>query len=86
MWRHYGHVASSDAAMATHYWHNNQAGELFWHMLDQVVLRPEECSSFPESQLQILSSVGTITLLAPDGTLDKTIGSDHLPILFHWNL
>lgn len=86
MWRHYGHIASGEAGMATHYWQNNQAGELFWHMLDQVVIRPEECASFPEDRLQILSRVGTVTLLAPDGTLDTTVGSDHLPVVFHWNL
>ena len=42
MWRKYGHDSSMEAGMATHYWQNNQAGELFWHMLDQVVIRPEE--------------------------------------------
>ena len=86
MWRKYGPIASMEAGMATHYWQNNQAGELFWHMLDQVVIRPEESASFPEQQLEIISSVGKVTLLAPDGTLDTTVGSDHLPIVFHWNV
>jgi hypothetical protein len=86
MWRKYGHVASMDAGMATHYWQDNQAGELFWHMLDQVVIRPEEGVSFPEDRLRIVSGVGTVTLLAPDGTPDGTVGSDHFPIVFHWNV
>ena len=86
MWRKYGHVTSREAGMATHYWQNNQAGELFWHMLDQVVIRPEESGSFPEDQLTIVSSVGSVTLLAPDGTPDVTVGSDHLPVVFHWNV
>jgi hypothetical protein len=85
MWRKYGHVTSMDAGMATHYWQSNQAGELFWHMLDQVVIRPEETGSFPEDHLKIAASVGTATLLAPDGAPDVTVGSDHLPIVFHWN-
>jgi hypothetical protein len=55
-------------------------------MLDQVVIRPAESPSFPEDQLEIVSSVGTVSLLAPDGTPDTTVGSDHLPIVFHWNL
>jgi hypothetical protein len=86
MWRKYGHVASLEAGMATHYWKSNQAGDLFWHMLDQVVIRPEECLSFPEDRLRIVSSVGTVTLLAPAGIPDDTVGSDHLPIVFHWNV
>lgn len=86
MWRKYGHVTSREAGMATHYWQNNQAGELFWHMLDQVVIRPEESRSFPEDKLTIVSSVGTATLLAPDGRPDDTVGSDHLPVVFHWDV
>lgn len=86
MWRQYGHVTSMDAGMATHYWQNNQAGELFWHMLDQVVIRPEESQSFPENRLRIVSQVGAVTLLAPDGTPDSTLGADHLPVDFHWNV
>lgn len=85
MWRLYGHEAPLDSGIATHHWQNNQASELFWHMLDQVVIRPEEAANFPEEKLTILTRVGTTTLLAPDGTLDQTVGSDHLPILFHWN-
>lgn len=86
MWRKYGHIASMEAGMATHYWQNNQAGEFFWHMLDQVVIRPEESGRFPETQLNVVTNVGTVTLLAPDGSPDATVGSDHLPIVFHWNV
>ncbi len=86
MWRLYGHVPSREAGMATHYWQNNLAGELFWHMLDQVVIRPEELRRFPEDSLKILTTVGTVQLLAPNGTPDKSTGSDHLPMVFHWDL
>jgi|GEM_PF-2965238 len=86
MWRQYGHVAILEAGMATHYYQNSQAGELCWHMIDQVVIRPEECPSFREEDLKIVSKVGTITLLTPDGAPDKSVGSDHLPIVFHWNI
>ena len=85
MWRMYGHVPSMEAGMATHYWQSNQAGELFWHMLDQVVIRPEQAASFPEDRLKVISLVGTVSLLTPDGKPDRTAGSDHLPIVFHWN-
>ena len=86
MWRKYGQDAAMEAGAATHYWQNNQSSELFWHMLDQVVIRPEECDRFPEDQLRIVSTVGTVSLLSTDGSLDTTTGSDHLPVIFHWNL
>jgi hypothetical protein len=86
MWRLYGHVLAQDAGVATHYWQNRLAGELFWHMLDQVVIRPEECVRFPEGQIRILTTVGTVQLLAPNGIPDEKVGSDHLPVVFHWNL
>jgi hypothetical protein len=86
MWRLYGHLPSLEAGLATHYWQNGLPGELFWHMLDQVVIRPEECARFPEDRVKILASIGTVHLLAPDGTLDQSVGSDHLPVVFHWNL
>ncbi len=86
MWRLYGHVPGLDSGMATHYWQNNLAGELFWHMLDQVVIRPSECPSFPENRLRIITRVGTTSLLLSDGTPDKKASSDHLPMVFDWNL
>lgn len=86
MWQFYGHVPSLESGMATHYWQNGLAGELFWHMLDQVVIRPEECERFPEDQIRILTTIGTVELLAPDETLDTSAGSDHLPLVFQWNL
>jgi hypothetical protein len=86
MWRLYGHMSLLEAGMATHYWQNGLAGELFWRMLDQVVIRPEECVRFPEDRVKILTNIGTVQLLAPDGSLDKGVGSDHLPIVFNWNL
>jgi hypothetical protein len=41
MWRMYGRH-HPDAGAATHYWLGEHARELVWHMVDQVVLRPEE--------------------------------------------
>ena len=55
-------------------------------MLDQVVLRPEEIGRFPEDQLRIITRVGAISLLDPEGLPDSRTASDHLPIVFHWNL
>jgi hypothetical protein len=86
MWRTYGHQQHQEAGAATHYWIRAWAHELGWFMLDQVVLRPEESGRFPESQLRIITQVGAISLLDAEGLPDAQTASDHLPIVFHWNL
>jgi hypothetical protein len=85
MWRAYG-SHRPDAGAATHYWLGRNAHELGWHMLDQVVLHPEESARFPEDQLRIVTQVGGIGLLDADGLPDRKTASDHLPVVFHWNL
>jgi hypothetical protein len=86
MWRLYGHQGHDDAGAATHYWIGKWAHELGWHMLDQVVIRPSEYANFPAQNLVILTQVGTLSLLNTQGLPDQQTGSDHLPIVFHWNL
>ncbi len=86
MWRAYGHRLHPEACAATHYWIGAWAHEFGWHMLDQVVLRPGESARFPEDQLRIITQVGSIPLLDADGLPDVQTASDHLPVVFHWNL
>lgn len=86
MWRAYGQQPSSEAGAATHHWLGRWAHELGWHMLDQVVLRPGESSRFPEDQIRILTEVGGISLVTAEGVPDSQTASDHLPVVFHWNL
>jgi len=86
MWRTYGQQPQSEAGAATHYWLGQWAHELGWHMLDQVVLRPGEAPRFPEDQIRIITRVGAIPLVTPEGLPDSQTASDHLPVVFHWNL
>jgi hypothetical protein len=86
MWRVYGQRPQAEAGTATHYWLGAGVRELGWHMLDQVVLRPEESARFPEDQLRIVTQVGGISLLDPDGLPDRQTASDHLPLVFRWDL
>jgi hypothetical protein len=86
MWRAYGHQQHPEAGAATHYWLGSWAHELAWHMLDQVVLRPGEAVRFPEDRLRIVTRVGSIPLLDAEGLPDSQTASDHLPLVFHWNL
>jgi hypothetical protein len=85
MWRLYGQQAQDEAGTATHFWTNNRAYELAWHMVDQVVIRPTEVARFPEKELQIVTQVGGITLVDAEGLPDAATASDHLPLVFQWN-
>lgn len=86
MWRAYGQLPQSEAGSATHYWLGRWAHELGWHMLDQVVLRPGEAFRFPEDQIKIVTQVGAVPLVTPEGLPDSQTASDHLPVVFHWDL
>ena len=52
----------------------------FWHMLDQVLVRPSLMGKL--SEVRILDSDGTQSLLTKSGQPDSKNGSDHLPLLF----
>ncbi len=55
-------------------------------MLDQVVFRPGEIERFPEDRLRIVTQVGKISLLDLQGLPDSRTASDHLPVVFQWDL
>jgi hypothetical protein len=86
MWRAYGQQPHREAGAATHYWTRRLVHELAWHMLDQVVIRPGESPRFPEDKLQIITDVNGIPLLDADGLPNQQTASDHLPVVFHWDL
>jgi endonuclease/exonuclease/phosphatase (EEP) superfamily protein YafD len=51
----------------------------FWHMFDQVLLRPEMAEGLGRDDILIVTSAGARTLLNQRGRPDETI-SDHLPL------
>jgi hypothetical protein len=79
MWRCYGRPGDPPA---THYYYGYEVHELFWHLLDQVVLRPDLLPLFPEKRLRILGEAGGVSLLTERGVPDQATASDHLPVLF----
>ncbi len=79
-WRCYGSHGSG--ILATHYHYKYDATELFWHMLDQVVIRPQLYPALIEKSLRIITEVGAANLLSSSGKPDTENGSDHLPLSF----
>lgn len=84
MWGQFGD--SSPGPPGTYYYQSSQHVSHFWHMFDQVLLRPDLIDCFDSDELRILDRIGGDSLLKADGVPDKRIGSDHLPILFRMEL
>ena len=53
----------------------------FWNTFDQVLLRPQLLPYFRDSDLQVLTKIGTDSLLTKGGRPRKAKVSDHLPVL-----
>lgn len=56
--------------------------ELFWHILDQVLVRPDLIDCFEEDRLEVVTRSSTCSLVSSQGLPNANEFSDHLPILF----
>ena len=81
MWNLYGDEPRSSAP-ATYYYRGSDPHELYWHMLDQVLIRPSLLDRFDFSTLDIVTAVRGTELTGATGTPDRTRFSDHLPVVF----
>ena len=76
----------------TYYWNNvSDPLNIFWHSIDQVLVRPALLDFFRDEDFRILTSLmspegGTIDLFRSTGKHWKVEVSDHLPILFKLEL
>nr|WP_300013219.1 hypothetical protein [Methylovulum sp.] len=75
---------TSNRPSGSHYYHKSEQVSYFWHLFDQVLLRPDVLPMFQNENLKLIDSVGDCSLLTRNGIPDKNI-SDHLPILFQLN-
>jgi len=84
MWSFFGEKGKGDVN-GTFFYHSAKPITYFWNIFDQVILRPSLLEAFLEDSLEILTAIGSMSLLNPQRTIDKQI-SDHLPIVFELNL
>jgi hypothetical protein len=82
MWRLYGADPAGDAAAGSYYHDGYGATEPFWHMLDQVLIRPECADRLPPEELCLVTSAGVTRLTDAGGRPDADLASDHLPVTF----
>ena len=78
MWNFFGDYTSPPG---TYYYDGSQPRDSFWHIFDQVLIRPSLIKYFEEKSLKIITRANIHSLLDKNGRPDKTY-SDHLPIVF----
>lgn len=91
MWNFLGD--NREGPPGTYYYSGSTPSALFWHVLDQVIIRPEIIDIFPQESLKVITQTGNSNILDSQGRpinnviklLDKNgrpTPSDHLPIVF----
>jgi hypothetical protein len=84
MWNCFGDERGGPAG--TFYRDKGNTISYFWHMYDQVLVRPSLVPRFVHRDLRILTTCSGTPLVNGDGEPDGDNASDHLPILFRLDL
>ena len=79
MWGCFGDRTAGPAG--TYYHETSDHLAYFWHVRDQILLRPDLIPAFAHEGLRILDTDGEVSLTRRDGRPDRH-HSDHLPITF----
>lgn len=83
MWGLFGDKTRGPAG--THYSRRGRPTEFFWNMYDQMLIRPELLNVF-DGEVTVATEIAGQSLLTVNGLPDKSVGSDHLPLMFRLNL
>lgn len=84
MWNHFGDM--SPTPPGTYFLDTGKYVNFYWHMFDQILLRPELLYAFQNDNLQIITEIDGISLLNEFGRPNQAISSDHLPVFLKLNL
>ena len=86
MWGLLGDARAKDRSVetpgGTYFYTAADPHDLYWHMLDQVVIRPDVIPMFEHDGLRVLTRVGDGSFVTGSGVPDRRTASDHLPVLF----
>jgi hypothetical protein len=83
MWGHFGDRHGGSGG--TYYYDRSEHVAYYWHLYDQVLIRPSLISGFRQDELKILTAASEVNLIDSRGRPDQVVGSDHLPVLFRLN-
>jgi hypothetical protein len=80
MWSHFGDATRDTAG--SYFYSSAEHVSYFWHIFDQVLIRPVLAQQFDPRKVEIVASVGEHSLVHADGRPDAVACSDHLPVIF----
>ena len=84
MWNHFGDRPPSPPG--SHYRRSSGRTAYFWHLFDQVLLRPDMLEFFQDDGIEILTRIGPRSLLDRNGIPDSRTASDHLPLFLELSI
>jgi endonuclease/exonuclease/phosphatase family metal-dependent hydrolase len=84
MWRFFG--ARGSVPSGTYYYERAEHVVYFWNIFDQVLVRPSLMDGFDDDAVRIVDKVGETSLTYGDGRPNRSVGSDHLPIVFELDI
>ena len=79
MWRFFG---DNNSPAGTHFYNGSRIDNIFWHIYDQVMVRPCLRNDFIDESLKIITKTSRFLLSDIAGHPDKQKASDHFPIVF----
>jgi len=84
MWGHFGD--RTEGPSGSYYYERAEHKVYFWHLFDQVLIRPEVLDFCSNDPVTIITRVGETPLLSESAIPDVSVGSDHLPLLFRLSI
>jgi hypothetical protein len=78
-WKHY---ANREAPYTPYRYSNSDMINFYWHIFDQVIIRPDLINAFDDDSLEIINGTKNHNLLGNNNRPDRANYSDHLPIFF----
>lgn len=83
MWTAYGR---RQAPMGTYYYQEPDYVRYYWHVFDQVLLRPDLIPALGDKMPTFITELGDESLIRDNGRPDNSRFSDHLPIALSLNI
>ncbi len=84
MWGHFGDRTGGPSG--GYYYERAEHKVYFWHLFDQVLIRPDVLQYCPADPVSIITRAGNTSLLTELDAPDATIASDHLPLLLRLSI
>jgi len=84
MWSFFGNHGS--APPGTYFYNSGTELNYFWHIFDQVLIRPSLLKFLDSDAVNIVTEIGGVRLLTEKGRPDRKTHSDHLPLVCRLNL